>query len=299
MTNTTNVIEIPTQVQDAKRFFTEKRDNLSSRMKWGIGLLSVLLLAPVSYFVAYALLGAALAGAGGLALAGVWLVAVNMLPKWSMQLANWRLKELKREAERNPVETLELQQIEIEKGLESEKNEITKFDSAVESYRGSLLAEAQEFPEAAAAGLPVLRGMEHKLAYRRYKFKTAQKNVAERRRRVKSAAAMFRVALQAQEVTKVSGDNERSVLDKILEDIAFSSIDSTVHTSMAELRTSIMADEVPLEEMKSLSLSTPDPIVSGLDVQALMAAIRPSAEGVQTASYATSVHELPRIGAKG
>jgi hypothetical protein len=119
--------------------------------------------------------------------------------------------------------------------------------------------------------------MEHKLAYRRSKFKVAQKNVAERRRRVKSAAAMYRVALQAQELTKASGDNERSVLDKILEDVAFSAIDNTVHTSMAELRTSIMADEVPPEELQALSLDAPAQLVAGLNVQDLLAALQPVA----------------------
>lgn len=272
----TTSVTLP-ESKDIRAFFTAKRDKMSTRLKWGLGFLSVLVLAPVSYFVAYALFGAAMAGLAGIMLAAVWLVGVNLLPQASMRLANWRLKELKAEAERNPVETLQLQQVEIEAGLEREKDEITKFDSAVETYRGTLLAEAHEFPEAAAAGLPVLRGMEHKLLYRRSKFKVAQKNVSERRRRVKSAAAMFRVALQAQEVTKVSGDNERSVLDKILEDVAFSSIDSTVNTSMAELRTSIMAEEVPPEELQALSLPAPAQLAPGLDINALLSALQPVA----------------------
>lgn len=229
--------------------FNTKRDQLATRTKWGIGLVAAVVVAPLTWLVAQAVLGLAALG-GALALAAVvGLGVINGAPVVSMKFANWKLRALKQEAERNPIETLQAQQIELESGLQKEAAAITNFDGEVETYRCSLQNELSKgFAEAAASGLPTLRNMERLLAFRRTKFKRAQASLKERRKKVELAESSYRVALAAQRVTAASGETQSNVLTKILEDIAFASVDKTVNLSMAELRTAIMVEEIPADD---------------------------------------------------
>jgi len=257
--------------------FTEKRDALATRWKWGLGLVTALVLAPLSYLVAYAILGVTAALSAGLLLTVVYLVGVNAMPALSMRLANWKLKQLKLEAERNPVETLQVQQTALEAALDREAEQVTAFDGEVETYRSSLVREVEAgHPEAAAAGLPILKTMEQKLVYRRLKFQQAQRDIAARATKVQQAEAGMRVALAAQRLSKAAGETQQSTLDRILENIAFASVDSTVNRSMAELRTSIMVDEVPAEELARVQSQVPALSAPTMDAGALLQALQPS-----------------------
>jgi hypothetical protein len=236
---TTNVIET----------FKLKRDSLATKTKWGLGLLAAVLFAPVTWLLAQAVFGLAALG-GALALAGVVGVAIiHGAPVLSMRFANWKLSALKAEAERNPIETLQNQQVELEHGLSQERKAITAFDTEVENYRSSLQGEVEKgFPEAAQSGLPTLKNMERLLTFRRIKYKKAQTRLEERKKSVHLAESKYRVALAAQRVTAASGELGNSVLQQILEDIAFGAVDSAVNTSMAELRTAIMVEELPTDD---------------------------------------------------
>lgn len=234
--------------------FTKKRDALSTKAKWGMGIIAVLVLTPLSWVIAKGIFGLAAAGAAAGVAGIVGLALVHGTPVLSRKFANWKLAALKKEAERNPIETLQLQQISLEQGLEKEAKAITSFDAEVENFRGGLQAELEKgFPEAVKRGLPTLRNMERLLSFRRVKFKKAQKKVAERRRAVSEAEASYRVALASQRVTAASGEVQNSVLEQILEDIAFGAVDTAVNTSMAELRTAVMVEELP-EDDKDLQV---------------------------------------------
>lgn len=252
--------------------FVKKRDGVATWAKFGIGIAAMVILAPLTYLIGYAALGVAYATASMFVAAAVGLAAVNFAPVMAMKFANWKLRALKAEAEANPIETLENQQIEKEKALTAEAQAITEFDTAVCTFRDELENEKVQFPEAYNSGLPTLRNMQRLLEFRRQKYKRAQAALAERRKAVEAARSKYRVALAAQKVTKAAGQIEGNVLDKILEDIAFTSVDNAVNTSMAELRTAIMVEEIPLDDVDyahvdhkvplQIEASTPSGVVS-------------------------------------
>jgi hypothetical protein len=243
---------------DLMAVFKQKRAALTNKSKWGLVALAALFAVPVSWWLAQVFLGLAAAG-GALALAGVvGLSVVHVAPVVAFKFANWRLRALKSEAERNPIETLQNQQAALEAGLDKERKAITVFDAAVESFRSSLEAEMDNgFPEAAAKGLPTLRNMERLLAFRRVKYKKAQKRLEERKRAVSQAESQYRVAQAAQRVTAASGETENNVLQTILEDIAFGAVDNAVNASMAELRTAIMVEDIPTDDADFRTLDVP------------------------------------------
>lgn len=235
-----------------KEEFGRRFRKLSSRAKWG-GLAAVVLVAPLTYFLAYLMFGAALMGIAGTVLALVWLVIVNKLPAWSARLANHKLRELKAEAERSPVETLQIGQQKVEAEFRQRAEELTKLDVGVEEYRQFLMNTSHEHPEAAAEGIPTLRQYEQLLVYRRRKIRALKAAKEERQRKIELFAAKYAVALKGRELSATAGDGESKVLDKILEDIAFSAIDSACALNMAQMRTALELEAVPEDEAPVLA----------------------------------------------
>ncbi len=221
-------------------------------------ILATVVIGVVSPFILIALKGAL--GILGLMVAyGVGAAMLYFTPVVSMKFANWRLKAFKEEATKNPVETLQNQQIELENALEVEKGKIMAFSAAIETFKGKLSQESQYQPEAAAAGIPILRDMERLFKFRVAKFRKAQKDVAERRSKVRLAESRYRIALAAQAVSRAADITEGTVLNSILEDVAFGSIDETVHMSLADLRSSISLEELPADDayVRVLDKETP------------------------------------------
>jgi hypothetical protein len=253
---------------------TRKR-RIAAGVKWALAFGAAAVVSPVVFLAVKGLMGLGLALLLGLAI-------VNLAPVLSMKFANWKLRALKHEAARNPIETLQNQQSEKERDLKSEAEKISQFDAAVETFRAQLMAEAQEHPEAAATGVPTLRQMERLLAFRRLKYKRAAEDVKARRKKVELAQSRYRVALLAQEVTKAAGETEGTVLDKILEDLAFNAIDETVNLSMASLRTAIMVEEIPLDDIDLQQIDFKSPVMvdaPAVNTQELMVALAPRTAG--------------------
>ncbi len=229
--------------------FTARRDKLSKKIKIGGGLLVVVLIPPLMFFIAQVILGTAAVLASGALAFLVGIIVINAMPVASMKIANWRLRALKAEAERNPIETLQSQQLELVTALDNEANAIKSFDTEVSNFRSSLQKELDNgFPDAAASGLPTLQNMEKLLSFRRVKYKRAQARIVDRAKKIELAESKWRVALAAQKVTAASGETNLNALGQILESIAFGSVESAVNTSMAELRTAIMVEEVPADD---------------------------------------------------
>lgn len=227
----------------------QRINGLGSKAKWVIAIPLILFGGPIMFSIAYTILGAGLVALAFAFTAAVIAFLVNMAPVMGMKFANWKLAALKAEAERNPIETLQNQQRELEKGLKSQEKAITDFDTEVENYATSLTDEIEKgFPEAAAKGLPTLNNMRRLLAYRRLKYKKAQEKILQRARKVQQAESEYRVALAAKRVTAAAGEDGDTVLNQILENIAFKSVESTVNSSMAELRTAIMVEEIPHDD---------------------------------------------------
>lgn len=248
-----------------------RKRRLAGVVKWALVLIAAAVIAPIIYLAVKGLVGLALAGIVGLAI-------VNFAPVVSMKFANWKLRAMKSEAARNPIETLQNQQAEKERDLKTEAEKINAFDGAVETFRSQLMNEAQAHPESAAAGVPTLRQMERLLSFRRMKFKRAADDLRARRKKVELAESRYRVALAAQAVTKAAGETEGTVLDKILEDIAFTAVEDTVNTSMAALRTAIMVEEVPADDVDGKHLDARTPLLletPAINERELMAALAP------------------------
>lgn len=249
--------------------FHRKHKRLTTLAKWVVAIGILALIAPA--------VALAIKGAIGVMVAGVLgLVIIYATPPLINRFANYKLRALKAEAERNPIETLENQQIKKEQELQKEANGITENDLAVEDYRSSLRKEAELFPENVQAALPNLHALEDRLARRREKYAAARVALELRRHAVSRASSRYRVAMAEQRANAVAGTSSGIVLDKILEDIAFGAVESATNRSMAELRTENMVDQATQAAMPkphadaSAMLNAPK-----IDVEDLMRQLSP------------------------
>lgn len=113
----------------------KKKSNLA---KWAIGLTGVMLLAPVVWFLAYAVLGVAALGAS-LAIAGaVGAAIVYYTPVYMAKLENRKIKAIVDEATKNPIPTLRAEWIKDGEEIEALRTEIKNGDAKVESAWGQV-----------------------------------------------------------------------------------------------------------------------------------------------------------------
>ncbi len=250
------------------------RPRLQTALKWGLGILSVIVIAPLAWLFVGGLVGISVAAFLG-------LLAINLAPVVAMRLSNWKLRALKNEAVENPIETLQNQQVELQTALDRQADAISTFDATVETYRSRLLSEAERFPEAAQVGVPHLHQMERLLAFRRIKYKQAKTALKDRQKKVELAESRYRVALAMQEVATAAGQTELPPISKILEELSFTTVDENVNTSLAALRTAILVEEVPEADVDVPAIRSDTTLLVGPkpDLQLLLQQLQPVPEG--------------------
>lgn len=250
--------DIQVQIQDSEKKLLALKDSVMKRANYIKAGLAVVVLAIIAPIAISGVVGALALSAIGV----IALVAVNGFPVLAKKLANAKvealiaeenrhLQALKAEANRNPIETLENEQRSKHKDLTNLQQEIQNFEAEVGNLRDTVNGESK-FASVSQKGKEVLASMERKLRYRQVKFQQAVQAVKLFDEKVDEAKAMYRVALAAQRADAASGENDSTVMRKILEDTAFTSVSSTVNNALAGLRTSLLKDEVTEEDLKQL-----------------------------------------------
>lgn len=116
----------------------DKVKKKSTVMKWVIGLSGVLLLAPLVWALAYAVLGAAALMTSLALAAGVGLVVINYTPVLMMKLENKKIQAIVDEATKNPIPTLRAEWIKDGEEIETLRTEIKNGDAKVEAAWGQI-----------------------------------------------------------------------------------------------------------------------------------------------------------------
>lgn len=107
----------------------------ASLLKWGVGLVGALVLAPVVWALVYAVLGAAALGASLFVAGAVGLAVVNLAPVLSMKFANWKINMIIEEAQRNPIPTLIQEYDKDGKELEGFQQAIVDYATEIGNVR--------------------------------------------------------------------------------------------------------------------------------------------------------------------
>lgn len=197
--------------------------------------------APVIFLTIKGLVGLAIA-------AGLGLLLVNVGAPWfGDKLANWKLKAIKAEAAKNPVETLQndykaksIALDERKTAIEKLNGKIRTFSDKVDGIKSKYGVKDQSYIKL-SADLSDLRRIH---ADRSLKWRAAYAELQKYAESIERAAMIWEAGLAAAAAHESSGLSEDEFYQKLRAETAFDSIQNSYNEALASLDTSLL-DEPP------------------------------------------------------
>lgn len=187
--------------------------------------------------------------------AAIGLFAVNVaIPWYSRALANWRIKAIKAEAMKNPVETLQNNYIKQQEKLNESAKKISTFSAKVSNFEDELELFVKRFPDQAAKFQDNLKKMQQLLGLRQKNYKRAVQELKSFELEIEKADAIWQMAQAALAMNEAAGMTEDDLLEKISKDTAIDSVTTSLNTAIADLETSLLLEEssdLPLTNTQS------------------------------------------------
>jgi hypothetical protein len=213
-----------------------KRKNIERVVKV-LGLL-------VAGFVVAPFVFIAIKGLIGLALAAVvgWGI-VFFTPVVAAMMANWRLKALKAEAARNPVETLQNDYAKRQTALAEFRQAIVTFSGEVKNFADKLVDFVKQYPAEAAKFKEQLSKMKQLLALRQKKYTQAQESLVAYELEIQKAGAIWEMGCAAAKMNEAAGMTEDDFLAKIQTETALNSIQTNLNEAFADLEISLLDED--------------------------------------------------------
>lgn len=213
----------------------QKKQRLTTALKWGLGIVGLAVITPVVFLALKAALGLLALGVAGVA--GV--AFIRLMPVMSMKLSNTVIKLIVREAEANPIETMENLKIEKLGELQKADNAIIEFEASVRNYDDDTRQFTKDYPDEAAAYQEISSKMHEALKLQTQQQDGARLKLNDLALRIEKARAIYKMALSAQRVTQLSKSAEAKVFQDIKEKIAFESVRMELNRSFASLNMAI------------------------------------------------------------
>lgn len=220
-----------------------------------------LLLFPLGFVIAPYIF-TALFGLAGLLLGVLGMVATWMLRPWVTSVAaNLRLKLIKVEAAKNPVETLQAEHLRNAGILEDRKEGIEAMGSAVRTLDQAIDSLQNEFPD--SPELPQMREDQAELMgllqSRSEEWQAAYVTHGEFAKEIKRVGKLWEVSLAAAKARQQSGLTEDEWTAKLKTQTAIDSIRSSLNTQLSSLTTERMqADAERILRGRSVKQAIPD-----------------------------------------
>jgi hypothetical protein len=182
----------------------------------------------------------AIGGILGLATAaGISFVAVNMVPWFALKISNWRLKAIKNEAMKNPVETLQTEYVKKETALKEFKENIQIFAGQVLNFGDQVKQYVREGIEDAQTYVEQLDKMKKLLELRKQKYQDAKEALEEFSRTIEKTDRKWKMALAAMAMNEAAGQMDGDAFDKICIETALESVQTKLNQSFAELEIAV------------------------------------------------------------
>lgn len=206
-------------------------------------ILKVLGVGVVGFFVAPFILSA-IGGIIGLTIAAALsFVAINMVGWFSLKVANWRLKALKHEAMKNPVETLQTKYIEKEEALKAFKENIRIFAGQVLTFGDQVKQYVKDGIDDAQTYVEQLGKMKQLLELRQQKYKEAQEALSQFAKTIEQTDRKWKMACAAMAMNEAAGQMEGDAFDKICIETALDSVQTKLNQSFADLEVALLDSE--------------------------------------------------------
>ena len=199
------------------------------------GLLGFLV-APFVFIAIKGLLGLVVAGT-------ISFVTIQFLPWFGAMVANWRLKAIKHEAAKNPIETLQNDLQGRIQALQQFRDAIRNFAGEVGTFKDKLVDFKHEYPERASMFEEQYSQMQQLLELRIKKYEDAKVGLARYEKEIERADAEWQMAQAAAQMNKAAGVDAEAFLQKIQVDTAFDSVQKGLNSAFADLKISLLDEK--------------------------------------------------------
>ncbi len=193
----------------------------------------------------------AIKGLIGLAIAGtIGLAGIYATPWIAAKFANWRLKLIKAEAMKNPIETLQNDYSRRQEALGQFLESIKKFAAEVMTFKDKLVTFSKQYPDEADKFKDNLLKMNQLLQLRQAKYKDAKENLADYELEIQKASAIWDMGQAAAQMNKAAGMSQDDFFAKIAVETALDSVQKNLNTAFAELETSLLDEDKDVKAMR-------------------------------------------------
>lgn len=210
----------------------EKRQQLFKKLRLGGLGLAAFVLVPILFLVALMAASAVVAATvsifGGIAL-------VYSIEPFSRKMANWRIKEIKAEARRNPIETMENEALEMASQIDRFKEALTKRKSQGSAWLSEIEELRKEDPEGAAIYDQEIKDYHTEMQMRDEQLAQAVADLEEFRDIIKKAARRWKVAQLSDEFRSATLSEQDQLMRKIVIDEALTAVKDRAHEATARL----------------------------------------------------------------
>lgn len=201
-----------------------------------VGLLVAgFVVAPFVFIAIKGLIGLAIAAAIGMGI-------VFFTPVVAAIAVNLRLKALKAEAKRNPVETLQKDFIQRQTALADFRQAIVSFSAEVKNFADKLVDFVKQYPAEADKFKDQLSKMKQLLNLRQKKYQQAQESLASYQLEIQKAGAIWEMGCAAARMNEAAGMSEDDFLAKIQTETAINAIQTNMNEAFADLEISLLDD---------------------------------------------------------
>ena len=212
--------------------------------RWG--LIAKVAVFTIVGLVAAPVVGLAITGLVGLLIAGIiGLGTLAILPWVEMKAANWRLKLIKAEAAKNPVETLQNEYRRQQEKLVTVKEAIKVFDTKIRTFEGKLDGFKSTYPSEAPRYDEQLAQMKKLLALRQARWREAAHNLELFDAEIRKADAIWQMGQAAAEAGKGLGMSDDDFYAAIKVQTSMDAVQNSLNSAFADLDTLLMASNEP------------------------------------------------------
>lgn len=240
-----------------------KRNRIISIAKWGgLALAVVLGLGIMGPLIMVGVKAGLALLAGGIVALGV----ANLAPVVGFRVANWKLKQIKAEAARNPVETLQLDYRKRQDALRAFKDAIQRFIAACDNFKDKVEDFKERYPAEAPKYQEKHDKMRELLKLRMKKYKKAEENLADYSLEIDKAGAIWEMAQEAAKLDAAAGMSDDDFYAEIKVKTAIDSVQRSLNDSFAQLEVALMEEGEDAADNKKLLEAHVRPAEAVIDV---------------------------------
>jgi len=218
----------------------QRAAKLSTWTKVAIVGIGGFIVSPIIFFVIQGLIGLVIA-------AGIGLACIATAPMIGLKVANWRMKGVKAEASKNPVETRWNLYNERVKALEAYASEIQRFTAKLGIFETQLAKLRQDYPDEVEPFERMVKAMTQLKLQREAEYRRAREALDKHKRETEKAERIWTMAMAARDLGEAA-NMKIDPLKEIAEKTALDAVELEMNNSFAQL------DRLMLERVEETSV---------------------------------------------